>query len=256
MTRIAHLSDPHLGTVPDGLSGLLAGCLADLKPDVVVVSGDLTQRALRGQYREARDFLMKLPGQVVVFPGNHDAPLWNLPLRLFDPWRNWRQVLALPLEARAVCGDVAVVGINSANPKVWKDGLITSAQLAGLEAAFGGAGRRILALHHPPEPPAGETPSLAGAARLVEVCERLGVEMVLSGHLHFTQVAPLTAAKGILAVQAGTCLSSRTRDDGNAFTLIDLKQGGAGIAHYRLATDGAFRPDAVTDWMRGADGWH
>ena len=255
MTRIAHLSDPHFGTVPEGLADRLASCLRALRPDLVVVSGDLTQRARVGQFREARDFLMKLPAQVIVFPGNHDAPLWNVPLRMVDPWRNWRLGLGLPLEGRVVLGDVAVVGINSANPRVWKDGLIRPAQIAALEAAFGGAGRRILALHHPPEPPAGEKPSLAGAERLVEACERLGVEMVLSGHLHFTQVAPLTAARGILALQAGTCLSSRTRDDGNAFTLVDLTGGGASIAHYRLATDGAFRPDAVTEWVRGPDGW-
>lgn len=255
MTRIAHLSDPHFGTVPAGLADLLAGCLAELRPDVVIVSGDLTQRARAGQFAEARAFLAKLPGQVLVFPGNHDVPLWNLPLRLAGPWRNWRRGLGRGLQGRAVLGDVTVVGLNSANPRVWKDGLITEAQLSGLEEAFGGAGRRVLALHHPPEPPAGEPPSLAGAARVVEVCERLGVEMILSGHLHFTQVAPLKAARGILAVQAGTCLSSRTRNDGNAFTLIDLTEGGAAIAHYRLATDGAFRPDAVTQWVRGPDGW-
>ena len=255
MTRIAHLSDPHFGTVPEGLADRMVGCLRKLAPDVVVVSGDLTQRARAGQFAEARDFLAKLPGQVLVFPGNHDAPLWNLPLRLADPWRNWRRGLGLPLEGRVVLGDVVIVGINSANPRVWKDGLIRPAQLSALEQAFAGAGRRVLALHHPPEPPVGEPPSLAGAQALVSACERLGVEMVLSGHLHFTQVAPLTASRGILALQAGTCLSSRTRNDGNAFTLVDLMAGGASVGHYRLGTDGAFRPDAVTDWVRGADGW-
>lgn len=256
MTRIVHLSDPHFGTVPEGRTEVLASYVRGLRPDLAILSGDLTQRARAGQFRAAAAFVAGLGVPVLCVPGNHDAPLWNLPLRVLDPWRGWRRHLGAGLEGRLVLGDVVVVGINSANPRVWKDGLVTEAQLADLERKFDGAGRRVLALHHPPEPPLGEPASLRGAARLVEVCGILGVEMVLSGHVHFTQVAPLMAARRVLAVQSGTCLSSRTRRDGNAFTVIDLVDGGAVVGHHRLAADGAFRADAVAEWQRGADGWH
>lgn len=257
MTRIIHLSDPHFGTVPDGLAQRLLDCVQGLRPDAVVLSGDLTQRARKFQYSLARQFLEGLPAPVLAVPGNHDVPLWNLPLRLTNPWRGWRRGLGLPLETVLAAGDAAILGLNSANPCAWKDGRVTAAQLAHLRDVFSGVGarRRIVALHHPPEPPEGEPASLMGAEALIETCKGAGVEMILSGHLHFTQVAPLAAASGLLAVQAGTCLSSRTRRDGNAFTLLDLTAQGVEVRHFRLGADGAFGADAATVWTRGKAGW-
>lgn len=257
MTRLIHLSDPHFGTDVPGLPEALAAVLRDLAPDATVVSGDLTQRARLHQFDAARRFLAACPPPVLAIPGNHDAPLFNLPLRLLAPWRNWQRGLSLPLEAEVTTPRAIIAGINTANPYVWKDGRIRSAQLDRLAALFSRAGdrRRIVALHHPPEPPEGEPPSLSGAEQAIRAFADMGVEMLLSGHLHFTHVSPLSAAPRILSVQAGTCLSTRTRNDGNAFSLIDLTEDGAAITHYRATRDGRFQPDAQTGWTRGTDGW-
>jgi len=257
MTRIIHLSDPHFGTVPPDLPRALAATLATLAPDAVVLSGDLTQRARPGQFAAARDFIASCPSPLLAIPGNHDIPLFNLPLRLLAPWRNWNRGLSLPLEGEITTPRALIAGINTANPHVWKDGRIHPAQLDRLATLFARAGdrRRIVALHHPPEPPNSEAPSLAGAALAVAAFARMGVNMLLSGHLHFTHIAPLTAAPTILSVQAGTCLSSRTRNDGNAFSMIDLTDEGATITHFRAASDGSFKPDAATAWARTVDGW-
>lgn len=257
MTRIIHLSDPHFGTVPPDLPGALAATLATLAPDAVILSGDLTQRARPAQFAAARRFVESCPRPLLAIPGNHDIPLFNLPLRLLAPWRNWTRHLCLPLEGEITTPRALIAGINTANPHVWKDGLIRPAQLERLAALFARAGdrRRIVALHHPPEPPNGEAPSLSGADRAVAAFARMGVDMVLSGHLHFTHIAPLTAAPTILSVQAGTCLSSRTRNDGNAFSMIDLTDEGAAITHYRASTDGSFKPDAAVSWARTPVGW-
>ncbi|MBA4352201.1 MAG: phosphodiesterase [Rhodobacter sp.] len=257
MTRIIHLSDPHFGTVPPDLPDALAATLATLGPDAVILSGDLTQRARPAQFAAARRFMQSCPAPLLAIPGNHDIPLFNLPLRLMAPWRNWSRSLSLPLEGEISTDRALIAGINTANPHVWKDGLIRPAQLERLSALFARAGdrRRIVALHHPPEPPNGEAPSLSGAAQAVAAFARMGVDMLLSGHLHFTHIAPLTAAPSILSVQAGTCLSTRTRNDGNAFSMIDLTDGGATITHYRASTDGSFKPDAATAWARTPEGW-
>jgi 3',5'-cyclic AMP phosphodiesterase CpdA len=257
MTRIIHLSDPHFGTVPPDLPGALAATLATLAPDAVILSGDLTQRARPAQFAAARRFVESCPRPLLAIPGNHDIPLFNLPLRLLAPWRNWSRSLTLPLEGEITTPRALITGINTANPHVWKDGLIRPEQLDRLAALFARAGdrRRIVALHHPPEPPNGEAPSLSGAAEAVAAFARMGVDMVLSGHLHFTHIAPLTAAPTILSVQAGTCLSSRTRNDGNAFSMIDLTDEGAAITHYRASTDGSFKPDAAVSWARTPVGW-
>lgn len=258
MTRIAHLSDPHFGTEEPALLPALAACLADLRPDAVVLSGDVTQRALPAQYAAAGRFLATCPGPRLVIPGNHDAPLWNLPLRLMDPWRDWRRVLALPLQDEIVTQDAVIAGINTADPRAWKDGRLRQAQLDDLAALFArhAGRRRIVAMHHPLAPPRSEPASLRGAGRAREALVAMGVEIVLSGHLHFTHVAPVPAAPGLLSVQAGTCLSTRRRGDGNAFSLIDLApQGGAVITHYRAEGTGRFRPDAVALWSNGPQGW-
>jgi 3',5'-cyclic AMP phosphodiesterase CpdA len=255
MTRIVHLSDPHFGTEPECLPARLIAHLVELAPDLIVLSGDLTQRALPHQFRAARRFIADLPAPTLVIPGNHDAPLWNLPLRLIDPWRTWRTQLGRPLDGRVENESVIIVGLNSAYPWVWKDGRIGATQREALGRALDDAGlrRRIVSLHHPPVPPEGEPPSLVGAAELMALCEGLGVEMILSGHLHFTQVAPISAS--ILGVQTGTCLSSRIRGEGNAFTVLDLRPSGVAVSHHRLAADGRFVPDAVTEWTRDATGW-
>jgi 3',5'-cyclic AMP phosphodiesterase CpdA len=257
MTRIIHLSDPHFGTVPPDLPHALAATLATLAPDAVILSGDLTQRARPAQFAAARRFIEGCPAPLLAIPGNHDIPLFNLPLRLLAPWRNWTRHLDLPLEGEITTPSALIAGINTANPHVWKDGRIHPAQLERLAALFARAGdrRRIVALHHPPEPPNGEAPSLAGADGAVAAFARMGVDMLLSGHLHFTHIAPLTAAPSILSVQAGTCLSTRTRNDGNAFSMIDLTDHGATITHYRATPDGSFKPDAATSWAQTPVGW-
>lgn len=257
MTRIAHLSDPHFGTEVPGLPESLARHLATLRPDLILIAGDLTQRALPAQYAAAARFLTALPAPVLVIPGNHDAPLWNLPLRLLNPWRDWHRGLARPLEGEWQTDTTLLLALNSANPRVWKDGRLTRAQRDHIAARCAAAGsrRRLIALHHPPEPPEGEALSLDQAAETIATLERAGVEMVLSGHLHFTHVAPLRTAPGILVCQAGTCLSSRIRGDGNAFTLIDMTDTGAAIAHHRADAQGHFRPDATVTWQKTPQGW-
>lgn len=253
MTRIAHLSDPHFGTEDPRLIAPLLAFLTDARPDLIVLSGDLTQRARAGQYAAAADLIRSCPAPVLAIPGNHDTPLYNLPVRLLAPWRGWSA--AIGATEGEWEGDAALVmAINTANPRVWKDGLVTDAQLDRIAARMARAGtrRRIVAMHHPLEGPPGEPPSLQNATRAAERLAAAGVEMVLSGHLHFTYAAPVPAAPSILSVQAGTCLSNRTRNDGNAFNVIDLTEGGVTLTHVRAQPDATFRADA--DWRLTRDG--
>ena len=90
MTRIVHVSDLHFGATSEGLLAPLCSRIADLSPDLVVISGDLTQRARSHQFAEARDFIAGLGVPVLCIPGNHDIPLWNIAARLICPWRAWR----------------------------------------------------------------------------------------------------------------------------------------------------------------------
>lgn len=257
MTRIAHLSDPHFGTEDPRLIGPLLAHLAGAKPDLVVISGDLTQRARRGQYAAAAAFLRRLPAPYVAVPGNHDAPLWNLPLRLTQPWAGWHRAIGPDLEHVVETDAFVLAAINTANPLVWKNGRITPAQTDRIAARMAQAGqrRRLVAMHHPLEGPPGEPPSLVGAGAAADAMAAAGVEIVLSGHLHFTYAAPVPADPSILSVQAGTCLSTRTRNDGNAFTMIDLIPNGVTLTHVRAQPDGSFRADADWTLTRAQGAW-
>lgn len=254
MTRIIHLSDPHFGTEDPALLQPLCDWVHAARPDAVVLSGDLTQRARPAQFTAAARFIAALPAPVLAIPGNHDTPLGNIALRLLSPWSRYRVVLQ-ELEPTLDAGRVRIVGVNTANPRVWKDGRITPAQLDRIHRAFDAAPdrRRIVAMHHPVEGPPGEPPSLAGAALAARAFAEMGVEIILSGHLHFTYATPLRLAPAVLSVQAGTCISTRTRQDGNAFTMLDLGETSVTLTHIRAQPDKTFRADA--DWtLRREDG--
>ena len=253
MTRIIHLSDPHFGTEDPALLQPLCAWVAGARPDVVVLSGDLTQRARPAQFAAAARFIAALPAPVLAIPGNHDTPLGNLALRLFRPWYRYHNILP-ELEPVVDAGTARIVGVNTANPLVWKDGRITPAQLDRLHRTFEAAPdrRRIVAMHHPIEGPPGEPRSLSGATEAAAAFAAMGVEIVLSGHLHFTYAAPLSLAPDVLSVQAGTCVSTRTRSDGNAFTMLDLGDSAVTLTHIRAQPDKSFRADA--DWTLRQEG--
>mgnify|MGYP001795445583 CR=1 FL=1 len=98
MRTIVHLSDIHFGRVDPRLLAPLIHTIGAIAPDLVAISGDLTQRARRAQFRQARAFLGQLPFRTLVVPGNHDVPLFNLAARFVDPFGGSRRHLTDTLE--------------------------------------------------------------------------------------------------------------------------------------------------------------
>ncbi|MGO8862107.1 MAG: metallophosphoesterase family protein [Acidimicrobiales bacterium] len=93
MPVVVHLSDLHLGAHIDALAESLLADVWDRRPDLVVVSGDLTQRARRGQFSDARELLNSLPSPVLAVLGNHDLPLFHPPERLLRASRRYEQIV-------------------------------------------------------------------------------------------------------------------------------------------------------------------
>lgn len=228
MRRVLHLSDLHFGrTRPDLFEPLLA--LAErLKPDLVAVSGDLTQRARRGQFVQARAFLDRLPAPWLAVPGNHDISLDNVLVRLLDPWGRYRGLIHEDLSPRWEDEALAVVGLNTVNRYAHQSGRIGRRQLRTIASAAADDPARplVVVMHHPPEHPAGSRKRpMRHAGRGVEALRRAGADIVLSGHLHNAHVAPLSAAPGILLVQAGTGLSTRLRAEPNTINCLEIGPG-------------------------------
>ena len=109
MRTLVHLSDLHFGRVDAELLDPLVAAVAAATPALVVVSGDLTQRAREREFEEARDFLDRLPAPRLVVPGNHDVPLYRVWERFLSPLGKYRRIIEPDLEPSFVDGEISVM---------------------------------------------------------------------------------------------------------------------------------------------------
>lgn len=252
MTRIAHISDIHFGRISH--PGVVDALVADINAsdvDLVIVSGDLTQRAFGHQFRAAARMLQAFDAPTLVVPGNHDVyPWWRLLSRLFDPLRRYKRLINRDLAPSWCNEDVAVRGVNSAFGWSIQGGRITERELGqirtGYDGAPGGALRVLVVHHHLAELIALAGHDIArGAEQAFKEARQAGVKLILCGHLHIAHVAPvgLHPGDGVIVATAGTCTSSRGRGKDKAvnhFNLISVEE-----AEMRIE-ERVYRPDHNT----------
>jgi 3',5'-cyclic AMP phosphodiesterase CpdA len=256
--RIVHLSDLHFGRISQGLVGPLVEAVNGLKPDLIVISGDYTQRARHWQFEEAAKFLSRLDAPTLSVPGNHDTPLDNLFLRFLAPWRRYRRYIATDLEPVWSDEEIVVVGLNTVNHFAWQQGRLSRRALARVNRLFATETERtcIAVMHHPlQELPGNNKAPMRGAAGALHALAENGADMVLSGHIHTAHVAPFTARPGVLFVQAGTSLSDRLRGVGNSFNLLDISDTTVRLSNISASDTGEFRMTVQKVFSRTADSW-
>ncbi len=250
MTRLAHVSDLHFGTVKPVLAAGLLDSLNRLQPDLVVVSGDLTQRARSRQYRAAREYLDQIPFPKIVVPGNHDVPLYHVYNRFFHPLRNYKRYITTDLAPMYQDDKVAVLGINTARSFTRKDGRLSVSQIRLVYQRFCGLPPdvfRVLVTHHPfLSPPEGPKRVVGRAERALQYLEKCRLGLVLSGHYHMSYADGSHAAyralqSSVLVVQAGTATSRRVRKERNAFNFIQRTEGKV-VLDVHMWDGGAFAP--------------
>lgn len=263
MRTIVHLSDLHFGRVDQRLLEPLARRVREAAPQVVVVSGDLTQRAKSAQFREARRFLDTLPAPLLVVPGNHDVPLYNLWQRFLQPLAKYRRYISEEVEPAFVDDEIAVVGVNTARSSVFKGGRINSAQVARVGERLAGLGERIkvVVTHHPFDlPPGHGERAIVGRARpAMQAFAACGADILLAGHLHTTHVGDTAARYAIeryaaLVVQAGTATSVRARGEANSFNVLHIEASLVRVEYYRW-NGGGFAIASGDTFERTAQGW-
>ena len=237
MARLAHLSDVHFGAHDPAVVAGAEAWLARERPDLVVISGDFTQRARVHQYREAGAFLDRIEAmglKTLGVPGNHDVPLYDVVQRFTRPLHRYRRYIEDDLCPWFESDRLAVLGINTARSLSFKDGRISHEQMAIIRVRFQDvpADRtKILVTHHPLfEMPIGEPGELSEAVgrqrEALDAVADAGVHILLAGHFHrsFTESARrmVKNAGPSLVIQAGTATSTRLRNgETQSFNLID-----------------------------------
>jgi 3',5'-cyclic AMP phosphodiesterase CpdA len=236
MARIAHLSDLHFGAHDERLVAALEEWLDDSRPDLVVVSGDFTQRARTEQFKEACRFLERLKSaghDVLGVPGNHDVPLYDVARRFLRPLARYREFVTSDLEPVYVDDEVAVMGLNSARSLTFGRGRLNASQISRAAERLRGFDARLIKIivtHHPFDlPDAYGDEHLVGSAKaaMAKFAE-VGADLFLAGHLHISHIGQTAerykiAGHSALVVQAGT-ISARLRGEPNSFNVLRVNR--------------------------------
>ncbi|HEX8578063.1 MAG TPA: metallophosphoesterase [Allosphingosinicella sp.] len=241
MATIAHLSDVHFGHHDDQVVAAVDAFLAARRPDLVVISGDFTQRARVEQYEMAAEWLDRLQESglaTLAVPGNHDVPLYDVVRRFARPLHRYKKYIDDDLCPWFETDDIAVLGINTARSLTIKDGRINEEQMDIIRerfAAVSPAKTRILVTHHPlfamPIGDEGELTKVVGRQEdALKATAEAGVQILLAGHFHrsYAQSARdmVETAGAALVVQAGTATSTRLRgDELQSFNWLDVTPG-------------------------------
>ncbi len=232
MSVLLQLSDPHFGTEQAPVLEALVALPQHQQPDLLVLSGDITQRATRNQFAAARAFTDRLAAPLLLaIPGNHDIPLFDLRQRLFHPYARYRETFGNVLEATHASREWLVQGVNTTRWYRHKGGAVSSAQIERvarrLRAAEPGQ-LRVVVVHQPIGVlRATEQHNLLhGHAQAQHSWAAAGCDVVLGGHIHLPYVMALAGlTRPMWAVQAGTCVSRRVRA-GAANSVNVLRWGG------------------------------
>jgi len=266
MRTLVHISDLHFGRVDNALLAPLRELIGDLRPDVVVASGDLTQRARSAQFRQARHYLDTLPNPQIVVPGNHDIPLYNVAARFFQPLVKYRRYITRDLAPEFVDDEIAVLGLNTARSLTFKDGRVNRRQVEYLRQRFSRLPRsvtRVVVTHHPFDlPPHKDNDDIVDRAPMaMEVFAHCGVDLLLAGHLHTSHTHNTSDRYEIdgyaaLVVQAGTATSTRSRGETNSFNVLRVQHDEIQVERYGWIEGTGFTLAATDIFRRQGDIWH
>ena len=242
MRTLVHLSDLHFGRVDEALLAPLRELVERIAPDVVVVSGDLTQRAKSEEFEAARAWLDTLPGPQIIVPGNHDISLYNVLRRFLQPLDRYKRYITDDLDPIHVDEEIAVLGVNTARSLTFKDGRVNQEQLAKIRAELAGldpAITRIVVTHHPFDLPqsADEDDLVERAPMAMAAFAECGVDLLLAGHLHVSHSSSTADRYPIseyaaLVIQAGTATSTRGRGEVNSFNVIRVEHARVEVDRY------------------------
>ena len=260
MTRLVLLADLHFGSVPMGLAETLKNAIAALEADLIVVAGDLTMRSKRREFADVQAWLKTLTSPLMLLPGNHDLPVWNLLERFSSPFARYAKATGSPLMPVFEDADSYVLGLNTTaswQPHwEWQEGIARRSDVEAAEKLLAKASPekvRVVATHHPlfgVGLPRARPVRRFGQA--LDMLARQRVEMLMHGHLHQQYAMMMRhAGREFLTIGAPTALSSRVRGEPNGFWLLEITADCLVLTLYRLELAGGYAPAEPVKISRG-----
>jgi len=253
--KLIHLSDLHFGTQGADLVQELEKTINRLDPQLVIISGDFTQRAKKSEFFQAQNFLKNINAPAFCVPGNHDIPPVNILRRFTDPYKRYRHYISDALEPFWENENAVIVGLNSARPFLphwnWANGALSADQCTHAADLLDACDPRwrICTFHHPihkvDDRPLNVT--VFGYQRALTAMQELKVDLVLTGHVHHASIT----TKGdedhqTVYLSASTALSSRLRGQENGFNVITLEDNNFTVQIYKLSSGGFIVTDTLT----------
>ena len=222
MSVLLQISDPHFGTERPVVVEALLKLRQQERPEIVVFSGDITQRARRAQFAAAKEFVSRLaPPALVAVPGNHDIPLFNVLARTLYPYSGFRWTFGEQLEPEWESPEFCVICVNTTRPARHKDGEVSSEQIDRVSQRLRASTPeqvRVVVTHQPVYVLKGSEVHnrLHGYAAAISAWSEAGADIIMGGHIHLPYIAPLhehseQVARRCWVVQAGTAVSCRVR---------------------------------------------
>jgi 3',5'-cyclic AMP phosphodiesterase CpdA len=266
MRRLIHLSDLHFGRVDPTIVTPLLNLIRAIKPDLVAISGDLTQRARTPEFHSARRFLDAIPYPQIVVPGNHDVPLHDLFSRFLRTFDRYQSFIDADLEPFYCDSEIAVSGLNTAHAFTWKNGRINRRQVDKLRARFENVPAtnvKIVVTHHPFDVPKGASANhgLRRARFAMQTLADCRVDLLLAGHFHVGATGHTATRYRIknysaLIVSSGTSTSTRGRGQPNSLNEIQIDGAKISIARRTWRPErGVFDLFSTERFSRTEKGW-
>ncbi len=231
--KLFHVSDVHFGAEDPEALAWFAACVAEERPDAVVMTGDLTMRATKGEFQRGGDWLRSLGVPVTVEVGNHDIPYyWDPFRRLFAPYQRYAAIETM-IETKLDLPGVTIVPLKTTARAQWRwnwsKGRVSPGALRRALALIEQAPRGNLvfvAAHHPliEGGTTGTARTRHGDGALTALAAA-GAHAVLSGHVHDPFDVPVDRDGRIIRMIGAGTLSKRTRGSPPAFNEIRVEGG-------------------------------
>lgn len=249
MKRVLHISDLHFGRIhPPAIASLESFLKAnEEKLDLIVMTGDWTQRARSSQYQEAAEFIKKLPVPLLTIPGNHDIPLYNFWVRLLRPLKNYNKYIRELAVDTYESLETVIVGFRTAHKFRTVEGRILEKDIQRAKKVFDAADPkavRIIACHHPVFQP--QMLSRIRPRHLAQEVLNLKPHIIVSGHSHLNWIELVEDGEGhqILHISAGSATSDRLRGEVNSFHILELADSSVRVETYFLEEEGFIIKDS------------